>query len=267
VEKLGRFDGPMNLARVYLAEGRLDDAVAALNRAEAYRDTEGFPRWTWAWLAGDVARQQGFLEEAEKSLRSVLEDRTPEMDRRRFDFSMDYEVLNLHGQVLFDLGRQLQRIENARREQPTATRPVMQSAEQSAGAETPHAGTPHTGTPHAGPPASYPPAVSAGEDAASIPTEASTSRDYFLQAIGQFRKTLQLDSENVTAHYNLQLLYAELGDKAKSDEHAALHQTYKPDDNAQGRAVRLAREKYPAANLAAEAVVKYPLQRPGAPGL
>ena len=46
-----------------------------------------------------------------------------------------------------------------------------------------------------------------------------------------------------------------------------MHQRYKPDDNAQGRAVRLAREKYPAANHAAEAVVKYPLQRPGAPGL
>jgi hypothetical protein len=29
----------------------------------------------------------------------------------------------------------------------------------------------------------------------------------------------------------------------------------------------LARERYPAANHAAEAVVKYPLHRPGAPGL
>ncbi len=42
---------------------------------------------------------------------------------------------------------------------------------------------------------------------------------------------------------------------------------YKPDDNAADRAVRLAREKYPAANHAAEAVVIYPLQRPGAPRL
>ncbi len=46
-----------------------------------------------------------------------------------------------------------------------------------------------------------------------------------------------------------------------------LHLRYKPDDNAQGRAERLARERYPAANHAAEAVVKYPLQRPDAPGL
>jgi hypothetical protein len=63
------------------------------------------------------------------------------------------------------------------------------------------------------------------------------------------------------------LLYAELGDSKKSREHEQLHLRYKPDDNAQGRAVRLAREKYPAANHAAEAVVKYSLQRPGAPGL
>jgi hypothetical protein len=33
VEKLGRADGPINLARVFFKEGRLDDAVAALQRA------------------------------------------------------------------------------------------------------------------------------------------------------------------------------------------------------------------------------------------
>jgi hypothetical protein len=33
VESLGRADGPLNLARVFFKEGRLDDAVAALQRA------------------------------------------------------------------------------------------------------------------------------------------------------------------------------------------------------------------------------------------
>ncbi len=41
----------------------------------------------------------------------------------------------------------------------------------------------------------------------------------------------------MTAHFNLQLLYAELGNEAKSAEHAKKHAKYKPDDNAQGRAV------------------------------
>jgi hypothetical protein len=73
--------------------------------------------------------------------------------------------------------------------------------------------------------------------------------------------------EDTTAHYNLQLLFTELGDETKAAEHQQLHARFKPDDNAADRAVRLAREKYPPANHAAEAVVIYPLQRPGAPGL
>ncbi|RPI77472.1 MAG: hypothetical protein EHM42_13790 [Planctomycetaceae bacterium] len=46
-----------------------------------------------------------------------------------------------------------------------------------------------------------------------------------------------------------------------------MHLRYKPDDTAQGVAVNAARLKYPAANLAAEPLVIYPLNRPGAPGL
>jgi tetratricopeptide (TPR) repeat protein len=138
----------------------------------------------------------------------VLEDRTPDMQARGFDFSLDYEVINLLGQTLFDLGRL-----RARQGRTDEARSAWQ------------------------------------------------------QAVDSFQKTLAIDSENVTAHHNLQLLYAELGEDEKSREHEQLHLRYKPDDNAQGRAERLAREKYPAANHAAEAVVKYPLQRSGAPGL
>jgi tetratricopeptide (TPR) repeat protein len=208
VERLERWDGPMNLARAYLAEGRLDEAVAALERASAYRDAEGFPRWTWAWLSGDVNRQQGRLEEAVVNLRSVLEDRTDDMLNRGFDFSYDYELINLLGQTLFDLGR----LRARQRRQDEAHR-------------------------------------------------------YWEQAVDAFQRTLEIDSENVAAHHNLQLLYAELGDAERAAEHEKLHLRYKPDDNAQGRAERLARERYPAANHAAEAVVKYPLHRDGAPGL
>jgi tetratricopeptide (TPR) repeat protein len=84
---------------------------------------------------------------------------------------------------------------------------------------------------------------------------------YRRKAIEQFRQTLALDSENVSAHYNLHLLYEQLGDVAQADEHRRLHQRYKPDDNARDRAVRLAREKYPAANHASTAVVIYELNR------
>ncbi len=208
VEKLGRWDGPLNLARVYEAEGRLDEAVAALQRAEAFRDEDKFPRWTWAWLSGSINRQQGRLEEAINNLRSALDDSTEEMQARKFDFSLDYEVRNLLGQTLFDLGRK-----KARQKRTEEANELWQ------------------------------------------------------QAITEFQKTLDIDSENVTAHHNLQLLYSEIGNEKKAKEHELLHQIYKPDDNAQSRAVRLARERYPAANNAAESVTIYDLQRDGAPGL
>ncbi|MFN7132146.1 MAG: hypothetical protein ACK4N5_08690 [Myxococcales bacterium] len=97
-------------------------------------------------------------------------------------------------------------------------------------------------------------------------------------------KTLTIDSEDVLAHYNLGLIYEELRkaeehilknapeDKAaagrerqyaaKAEEHRKLHARYKPDDNATDVAVRLARQKYPAANHAAEQVVIYDLSEP-----
>ncbi|TWT95675.1 multiheme c-type cytochrome [Neorhodopirellula pilleata] len=202
VEKLDRYDGPLNLARVLNTEGRVDEAVEALRRADEYRDVDGFPRWTWAWLSGMIHSQQGRLEEAEQNFRSVLEDSTEDMRRRGFDFSLDIEVINLRGRNLFDLG-------------------TVRSRQ-------------------------------GRQDEAS---------EFLDLAIKQFQKTLTIDPENVTAHFNLHRLYETVGNEDLASKHQKLHLKYKPDDNAAGRAVRLAREKYPAADHAAEAVVKYSLNR------
>lgn len=202
VERLRRYDGPLNLARVYFAEGRLDEAVEALRRAQAY-DNPPAPPWTVNWLSGLVNSQQGHLDTAIENLRSVLEVRTREMAERGFDFSLDYEVRNDLGQILF---------QRARQERGESRRPF---------------------------------------------------REKFLQdAVDQFQRTLAIDPENVTAHFNLAQLYAELGNEALAAEHRKLHAKYKPDDNARDIAVRLARTKYPAANLAAEDVAIYPLLMP-----
>src|SRR5207249_4518162 len=64
VEKLGRGDGPLNLARVYFKEGRLEDAVAALGRASSSKFDPPAARWTVAWLTGIVDKQNGFLDKA-----------------------------------------------------------------------------------------------------------------------------------------------------------------------------------------------------------
>lgn len=203
VEKLGRCDGPLNLARVLHREGRLDEAVEALARAATHRDPAP-PSWTLAWLSGLVDREQGHLEEAERNLRGVLETVTPEMLARGFDFSLDIEVRNLLGLTLFDRAHQ------------------HASADQ------------------------------------------REERDRLLRdAVAQFERTLQVDSEDVTAHYNLQLLYGTLGDREREEQHRQLHARYKPDDNARDQAVAIARRQYPAANHAAESLVIYPLTRAG----
>ena len=79
----------------------IDEAADALNRAAEYTEDPA-PPWTMAWMSGQVAQQLGNLEEAERDFRKVLEDKTPEMIRRKFDFSLDYEVRNQLGVVLFD---------------------------------------------------------------------------------------------------------------------------------------------------------------------
>ena len=204
VEKLGRADGPLNLARVYYKEGRLDDAVAALQRAA--KSNPPAPRWTIAWFAGLVNKQNGFLDQAIREFRSILEDRYPELDQRGFDFSMDYEVINELGQTYFERAK-LERDEPARQ------------------------------------------------------------REFLLKAVEQFQRTLELDPENLAAHFNLAQLLTRLGDEPKAAFHRREHEKYLPDYNAADRAIAAARRANPAADHAAQATVIYPLQRDGAPEL
>lgn len=207
VEKLGRADGPLNLARVFFKEGRLEDAVAALQRAN---DTNRFNppgnRWTIAWLNGLVNKQNGYLDEAIKEFTSILEDRYPELEQKGYNFSRDYEVINELGQTLFERSK-LERANPARRE------------------------------------------------------------EFLRSAAKRFHDALAVDTENATAHYNLGLIYAALGEAERSAEHRALHERYRPDDNARDRAVTIARRRDPAADKAAQQIVIYDLQRPGAYGL
>lgn len=207
VEKLKRVDGPLNLARVFIKEGRLDDAIAAIQRASVNFDPPA-PRWTIAWLAGLVDEQNGQLDDAIREFQSILEDDYPELHQRSFDFTKDYEVINELGRALFERSK-----------------------------------------------------LERGDDR-------KAERDHILQqARDRFEDTLKLDSENVTAHYNLELIYAQLGDATKTAEHHKLHERYRPDDNARDRAIGIARRNNPAADHAAQATVIYDLQRPGSFGL
>ncbi|HYE31018.1 MAG TPA: multiheme c-type cytochrome [Methylomirabilota bacterium] len=198
VEKLGRADGPLNLARVYLKEGRLEDTVAALQRAAKFDPPA--PRWTIAWLNGLVNKQNGYLDEAIKEFTSILEDRYPELEQRMFHFSKDYEVINELGQTLFERAK----LERGNRER---------------------------------------------------------QQEFLKAAVARFKKTLELDSENLAAHYNLSLIYPLLGETALAEEHRQAHERYRPDDNARDKAIAIHRRNNPAADHAAQSIVIYPLQR------
>jgi tetratricopeptide (TPR) repeat protein len=204
VEALGRPDGPLNLARVYIAQGTVEDrAIAALRRAASFEPPA--PSWSVAWFTGLVNKQNGFLDQAIADFESIIAADDTETRQREFDFSQDYRLLNELGQTLF---------ERAKQERGQAR---LQRREELLG-----------------------------------------------RARGLFDRSLKLDPENVTAHYNLSLILRQLGEKEAAAAHLALYRKYKPDDNARDRAVSQARMKDPAANHAAEAIVIYDLQRQGA---
>ena len=196
VERLGRFDGPLNLARVQIAEGDLDSATESLRRAARMNPPP--PPWVHGWLSGVVNRQQGNLQQAADSLRSVLDTRVLD---REFDFSGDYEVRNELALTLVDMAHRAE--------------------------------------------------VRGDDDA---------YHRYLIDAQDQFRRVLDSDSENVTAHANLAVLYGLSGDEANENIHRKLHAKYKHDDNAAEVAIPAARRRYPAANRAAESIVIYDMK-------
>jgi len=204
VEALGRPDGPVNLARIYLAQGTVSDrAVEALDRAAGFEPPAN--PWTVAWLSGLVNKQNGFLDEAIADFTGILELDDEETRRRGFDFSQDWRLLIELGQTLIERAK-LDRGE-AHREQ----------------------------------------------------------RDALLQrAVGYLDRALELDPEATSAHWNLYIALRQLGERKRALEHLEAYRTYRPDDNAGDRAIAVARTADAAADHAAEAIVIYDLQRPGA---
>ena len=207
VERLGVPDGPVNLARVYLREGRVaTEAPAALRRA---RDFDPPAReWSVLWLSGLVNKQNANFDEAIADFRQIVEGGFEQALGKGFDFSRDYGLLVELGNTLYERAKQ------ERGEQRRAAREAL-------------------------------------------------LRD----AIHWLDLALVYDPENLSAHYNLKLIWTDLGESEAAEREGELHARYRDDDNATDRAIAQARIRYPAANHAAEAVVIYELARPGAFGL
>jgi len=204
VEDLGSPEGPLNLARVYLAEGRVtSEAPAALRRA---RDVgEGAADWSILWFSALVNKQLGQVDSAISNLDQILEGGFEKAVGRGFDFSADYRLLNEIADSLYLRGL---------RERGESNKALRDA-------------------------------------------DMTRARDFFL-------RTLELDPENADAHYGIRRVYEQLGQQEQVARHDALHQKYKLDDNSRDAAIAAARQKYPAANQAAERVVIFDLHRPEA---
>ena len=200
VERLGRPDGPLNLARVYINEGLVQThAQEALRRATDFNPPAN--EWSLLWFGAQVATRNGDYDRTITNLRDIIRGGFAQAQGRGFDFSKDYRVLNELGAALYQRG---------------------------------------------------------------LGQRGDVRRQSMDEARQWYDKVLTYDPENVAAHWGLKQAYKDLGDLAQEQHHAKLHATYKPDDNARDEAVAKARIKYPAANHAAEAIVLYDLQRPGA---
>ena len=80
VAELGRADGWVNLARVYQREGRIPDALAALEKAATHKEPAA--PWVINWLTGQINARNGQLDEAIASFEAVLDDPDPRAEVR-----------------------------------------------------------------------------------------------------------------------------------------------------------------------------------------
>jgi tetratricopeptide (TPR) repeat protein len=107
VERLGRPDGPLNLARVYIKEGRVQaDAQRALERAARFDPPAN--EWSLLWFGARVAASNGDFDQAIANLERVVRGGFAQAAGRGFDFSRDYTVLNALAGALYQRGLQEQ---------------------------------------------------------------------------------------------------------------------------------------------------------------
>jgi len=93
-------------------------------------------------------------------------------------------------------------------------------------------------------------------------SERGLQRERYLRASRSwFDRTLEIDPENQAAHYNLALVYAELGEADQAKHHRQQHDLFRADDHAIEIAVTRHRQNNPAADHAAAAFVIYDLNR------
>jgi tetratricopeptide (TPR) repeat protein len=290
VAELGRADGWVNLARVYQREGRIPDAQAALKNAAEHKQPAA--PWVIAWLTAQINASNGYLDEAIANFKSVLATKD---STRGFDFSQDYEVNNSLGLTLW--GR-------SRREKPGSPERARFVDEAIQVFRHTLAIDSENVFAHYNLGIAYAELSKNEKMAGRVESKAAISADDVIAtavAASDLKATVQARTaaarraaQQITAflagprpEFGSRLeplleVVDQLGPvcehetdvdarraiaKTLSIAHKALHEMYKVDEAAQGRAVAIARLNNPAADQNAQSVVIHSLHRPGAPGL
>ncbi|MFI5456143.1 MAG: multiheme c-type cytochrome [Isosphaerales bacterium] len=298
VAELGPADGWVNLARVYQKEGRIPEALTALEKAS--RHEKPAAPWVINWLSGQINFRNGDVDAAIQSFVSVLNTRIPE---RKFDFSLDYEVNNELAAALYARARSImplsspERLDDLKKTIAAYRRTLAIDSENVAA----HHGLGQAyGTPPWGETRSSPSATEATpvDEGAAGPVDAdalvklaasaadgrSSSPERRTRALRLVRDVARfVDGPRPRYQSRLEPLHelvevlgpawdretdpatvVALG-RALEVTHERLQQLLRPDETAEGKAFAKARKKDPAANHNAQPIVIHSLHRPGAP--
>ena len=282
-ERYGRADGWVNLARVYQREGRIPEALEALRMAAEHEEPAA--PWTINWLTGQINMRQGNLDAAIENFEDVLATRIPD---RKFDFSKDYLVINELGRAYDRRGRvepidSPERLELMRRAIESFRKTLALDSENEGAhfglgqayaefvnerlAPEPREGPPPT-------PEALIAAAAALEGAhggratgartlrADVAAFVDGPRPPFASRVGTLIELVGVlgpiwDLEG-DPEARLEL------SRTLETAHKALHNAVRPDETAEGRAIRIARGDNPAADLNAQSIVIHDLQRANA---
>ncbi|RLS39273.1 MAG: hypothetical protein DWH82_06125 [Planctomycetota bacterium] len=281
--------GWMNSARVFMAEGRLDEAAAALQKARTVEVPA--PWWTLAWFTGlaaaETASDAGGFDQAIKAFQSIV-DPANQPRERGFDFSRDYVVWNRLALTLY------QRAQLAPSGSPEQTRFLSESAQaylrvlkEDAEDLTAHYGLSQTLTDLAGEQAQAPPLTNpeggclTEAELLAMANQAAKpgsfeQREEALRLMAQgialwaaqpslpgaprlspLRRALKaLDEAWLESAAEPRVRVALSGILVNG--HRLAHTLLKPDDLARAKTTTLFRSRHAAANAAAEAITLYP---------
>jgi tetratricopeptide (TPR) repeat protein len=289
--------GHLNLARVYLEQGRLSDATRELNAAQT--SDPPAPWWVAAWFNGLVTAQNATtrqdLDAAAAQFGKIVDPanqpRHPD-GKLKYDFTRDFVVLA-------ELGRTLYKRSTLEEPYSEAERAILLravDAYERALSVDPEELDAHFGLSQcyqqlahgapAGTPPSGPVVASQLQPLGDAATKKDAPADQRVKAAADLGAAVTAlgkmppDPANprlpaVRALINqLRAAYHAEQDpavrkalaSALADLHRESHAMYRPDDLARSRTTAEYRGKHPAANAAAEAIVVYPTNRPGAPG-